>query len=100
MPVEIGSEWDPAAHDYGNGNYLPSTEPGRAMAGIMGLTALAAMGAAGVGFFLSAPSAMVVGAGGTMGDFYIINGTTYVGVTASQATLLSLLGGTEFWGQG
>jgi hypothetical protein len=48
MPVEIGPEWDPAAHDYGDGNFFPSTEPGRDMAAMMGLVTLGAI-SAGVG---------------------------------------------------
>lgn len=89
MGVEIGTDWDPAAHDYGNGGFLPSTGPGREMAGIMGITTLAALSAVGVGAYFSAAA---VGTGVTsLGEGVVVNGTTYYGVSQSTAAILNAL---------
>lgn len=87
MPVEIGPEWDPAAHNYENaetGSYFPATGPGREMAMVMGLTTLAALTAVGAAAFA---------AGGTIGAGVVTIETTKVLSTAEIADLYGLTEG-------
>lgn len=86
MPVEIGPEWDPAAHDYENaetGSYFPSTGPGREMALVMGLGTLAALAAVG---------GIVFALGGALGAGVITTETTAV-LTTEQ--IMNIYGITE-----
>lgn len=92
MSVEIGPEWDPAAHDYGNGGFLPETGPGREMAAIMGLTALSAFAMVGVGAFFT-HAAIAVGEATTI--TYTVGGAAvYAGgstLTSGQAAILATI---------
>lgn len=91
MPVEIGPEWDPAAHDYGNGTFFAGTEEGRTAAMIMGLTALAAFGAAGVyaGFtYAAAVAGEATSISYTIGGSTIIAGGT--AMTSGQAAVIAV----------
>lgn len=77
MPVEIGPEWDPAAHDYGE---RPYTEEGKKAAIVMGATWLAA---------LAAMSGVIWALGGTIGAGVVTVETTQV-LTTEQ--LMSIYG--------
>lgn len=91
MPVEIGPEWDPAAHDYGNGSYLPSTSPGREMALVMGLTAVTAFSLAGVGAFFTYGAAAVATSASPLTPVLVGSANCFVDGTALTAVQLEEL---------
>lgn len=85
--VEIGPEWDPAAHDYNDF----STPDGRLMGQIMGLTALSAFALIGIGAFCTVAAAEV----GTALDItYTVGGSTIIAggtaMTEGQAAILAV----------
>lgn len=113
--VEIGPEWDPAAHDYGDGNFFPSTGPGREMAMIMGLAALSSLALVGVGAFFTAAAvetgealtvtyvtaegtAMVFAGGTTLtaGQAVIVTTVTSGGLATEPAAVTALMSSIGF----
>lgn len=91
MPVEIGPEWDPAAHDYGNGTFFADTEEGRTAALILGLTALAAFGVVGVyaGFtYAAAVAGEATNISFTIGGSTVVAGGT--AITEGQAAVIAV----------
>lgn len=93
MAVEIGEEWDPGAHDYGQ----YTTDDGRLLGQMMALGALSAFALIGVGAFCAYAAAELDTA---LTITYTVGGTsTFAGGTAlteTQAALIDFATTTDF----